>query len=173
MEDFITTPEAVRDEYDTVVFYHMLMPGPEGPIKTTLERVGMTEQGIVVLHHALLAHPEWGLWSEVVGIANRKFWFYHDQQIKVQVANTQHPITRGLQSWEMVDETYTMADADEGSEILLTVDHPKSMRTIGWTRQFKKSRVFCLESGHDNQAWANPNFREVLHRGISWSARRL
>jgi len=173
MEDFITTPEAVRDQYDTVVFYHMLMPGPEGAIKTALERVGTTEQGIVVLHHALLAHPEWDLWSEVVGIANRKFWFYHDQQIKVQVVSTQHPITRDLQSWEMVDETYTMADAAEGSEILLTVDHPKSMKTIGWTRQFKKARVFCLESGHDNQAWANPNFREVLRRGISWSARRL
>jgi uncharacterized protein len=173
MEDYIHTPVPVRDQYDAVVFYHMLMPGPEGGIKAALERVGSTEYGIVVMHHALLAHPEWPLWSDVVGIPNRKFWFHHDQQIKVEVVNPQHPITKGLKSWDMVDETYTMADAGEGSDILLTVDHPKSMKTIGWAREFKKSRVFCLESGHDNHSWANSNFREVLRRGILWSSRKL
>jgi hypothetical protein len=174
MEDFVATPEAARDEYNAIVFYHMLTQGPsEGAVKTALEHLGTTEQGLVILHHALLAYPQWSTWSELVGIADRKFGFYHDQQLHVQVANAQHPITHGLKSWDMTDETYTMANAGEGSEILLTVDHPKSMKTIGWTRQFKKSRVFCMESGHDNQAWANPHFRQVLQRGIQWSVRRI
>lgn len=174
VEDFVFTPEAARDQYDVVLSYHMLTQGPaDGPYKAAFEHFGATDQGIVLLHHAILAYPAWPLWSDLVGIANRKFWFYHDQPVKMQVANTQHPITRGLQSWEMIDETYTMADAGEGSEVLLKVDQPNSMKTIGWTRQFKKSRVFCLESGHDNQTWVNANFREVLRRGILWTARRL
>jgi hypothetical protein len=174
MDDFVATPADVRDQYDALLFYHMLMPTPaEGPIKAALEHLGATAQGVVVLHHALLAYPAWPFWSEFVGIADRKFGFYHDQQLQVRVANIQHPITRGIQNWEMVDETYTMADAGEGSEILLTVDHPKSMKTIGWTRTFKKSRVFCLESGHDNQTWVNTHFREILKRGIEWCARRI
>lgn len=173
MEDFVATPEPVRDQYDVVLFYHMLMQNPPPPpVKAVLEHLGATEQGIVVMHHALLAYPEWAVWSEVVGIADRKFGFHYNQTVQVRIASAQHPITRGLQSWEMVDETYTMADAGEGSDVLLTVDHPKSMKTIGWTRQFKKSRVFCLESGHDNQTWANANFREVLRRGIQWCGRR-
>ena len=173
MDDFTATPEAVRDQYDVVLFYHMLMQGPpDGPVKAALEHLGATQQGIVVLHHALLAYPQWPVWSELVGIKDRKFGFYYGQTLQVQVAKTDHPITRGLASWTMGDETYTMADAGEGSEILLTVEHPKSMKTIGWTRQFKKSRVFCLQSGHDNVTWADAGFREVLHRGLRWCARR-
>ena len=183
MDDFATSSEAVRDGYDVVVLYIMLTEGPgdekeklplyAGNRKAVLEHLGATNQGIVVLHHALLAYPNWPVWSELVGIANRKFWFYHDQHIQVKIANPGHPITQGLHDWEMTDETYTMANAGVGSDILLTLDHPKSMKTIGWTRQFKQARVFCLESGHDNQAWANANFREVLRRGIQWCARRI
>ena len=72
----------------------------------------------------------------------------------------------------MVDETCTMADAGEGSGTLLTVDHPKSMKTLAWTRSHKESRVFCFESGHDNVTWVNAEFRNVLQRGIRWCARR-
>ena len=75
--------------------------------------------------------------------------------------------------WEMIDETYTMADAGEGSKILLTTDHANSMKTLGWTRQYKNARVFCFESGHDNQTWIDPNFRKILHHGVLWCARRI
>jgi len=181
MADFAATPEEVRDSYDALLFYIMLQdnavqgkgPRAANQAQAVLERLGVTEQGIVLMHHALLAYPQSPLWSELVGIADRKFTFDHDQTLQVQVANSDHPITRGMKSWEMVDETYNMASAGEGSTILLTVDHPKSMKTIAWTRQYKKARVFCTESGHDNQTWVNPNFRQVLRRGILWSARRL
>jgi hypothetical protein len=174
MDDFVATPEPVRDQYGVVVFYHMLMQHPPpSPVKAALEHLGATEQGLLVMHHALLAYPQWSVWSEIVGIADRKFGFHYHQAVHVRIANSNHPITRGLQPWDMVDETYTMADAAEGSDILLTVEHPKSMKTIGWTRQFKKARVFCLESGHDDQTWANANFRTVLQRGLEWCARRL
>jgi hypothetical protein len=181
MADFTASPEKVRDSYDVLLFYIMLMedpaeakrPGPADQAKAVLERLGATEQGIVIIHHALLAYPKSALWSEVVGIADRKFTFDHDQTLQVQVADSNHPITRRLRPWEMIDEIYGMDNASEGSKILLTVDHPKSMKTIAWTRQYKKARVFCTESGHDNQTWVNPNFKLVLRRGILWSAHRL
>ena len=172
MDQFVASPADVRDGYDAVLFYHMLMPTPKDKAKEALEHLGSTEQGILVLHHALLAYPQWLVWTEIMGIADRKFGYHHDQKLHVKVVNAQHPITKGMQSWDMIDETYTMADAGQGSEILLTTDHPKSMKTIGWTRQYKKSRVFCFESGHDNQTWVNPNFRRVLRRGLLWSARK-
>lgn len=173
MDQFVAAPVAVRDSYDAVLFYHMLMPTPQGPTKEALEHLGSTEQGLLVLHHALLAYPQWSVWTDIMGIANRKFGYHHDQKLHVNVVQDQHPITKGLKSWDMIDETYTMADAGEGSEILLNTDHPKSMKTLGWARQYQKSRVFCLESGHDNQTWVDPNFREVLRRGLLWCARKL
>ncbi len=173
MEAFFALSAAERDAYDALLFYHMLMPVPTGAAKEALEHLGSTEQGLLVLHHALLAYPKWPVWSEIVGIADRKFGYHHDQQLHIHVTGVRHPITQGLKDWDMIDETYTMADAGQGSEILLTTDHPQSMKTIGWTRQYRQSRVFCLESGHDNQTWVSPDFREVLRRGLLWCARKI
>jgi len=73
----------------------------------------------------------------------------------------------------MVDETYTMKDPGEGSTILLSTDHPKSMKHLAWTREYRKSRVFCFESGHDDKAWSNSGFKKVLARGMQWCAGRI
>ena len=73
----------------------------------------------------------------------------------------------------MVDETYSMASADQDSHLLLTTDHPNSMRVLGWTRQFENSRVFCYQSGHDNLTYVNPSFRKTILRGIQWCAGRI
>ena len=101
------------------------------------------------------------------------FGFHHDQTLEVRNERPDHPITQGLQDWEMVDETYTMADPGPDCEILLTADHPQSMRTLAWTRHYRNSRVFCFQSGHDNQTWVHPNFREVVRRGLLWCAQRI
>ena len=180
MEDWSFDAAKVRDLYDVVLFYNMHTktpteqdPSPFQKMKEALESLGGSEQGILVLHHAVLAFMKWPLWSELVGIQDRSFGFFPGQTLRVEIANPDHPITEGLESWEILDETYTMDAAGEGSEILLTTDHPKSARTIAWTRQYKKSRVFCLQLGHDNLAWVSPGFRTALARGIQWCAARI
>ena len=181
MDDFASSSREVREEYEVVLLYIMLGPVPSdeglpwhaGKPRTALEELGETAQGIVVLHHALLAYPEWPVWAELVGLPDRSFGYHIGETVRTEIALPEHPITQGLAPWTMVDETYAMADADEASPVLLTYDHPKSMRTIAWTRQYRRSRVFCYEAGHDNATWPDPNFREVLRRGILWAAGRL
>jgi hypothetical protein len=181
-DDFASSPQAMRDSYDVALFYSMLTEGPHdegqpghsGKPKTALEHLGETTQGIVLLHHAILAYPDWPQWGQIVGIQNRELSaYYHDQMLRVEIANAHHPITEDLSAWEMVDEAYTMANAEGDSDILLTVDHPQSMKTIAWTRRYKNARVFCYVLGHDNHAWGDPNFRTVLTRGIQWAAGKL
>ncbi len=182
IDDFCSSPEDVRDSYDVVLFYIMMMKTPAddelpwyaGKPKTAIEHLGETQQGILVLHHAILAYRDWPVWDEIVGIEDRSLGSFHiGETIRVEVADTEHPITRGLSDWEMVDETYVMKDAGEGNQVLLTVDHTNSMKTIAWVRNYKAARVFCCESGHDDRTWSNPNFRTVLTRGIKWAARRI
>ena len=84
-----------------------------------------------------------------------------------------HPITYGLKSLEMVDETYTMNEVRDDSHPLLVINHVNSMHTVGWTRHYGNGRVFCYQSGHDNQSFSNPNFRTVVFRGIQWLANRI
>lgn len=179
LDDFAASPEEVRDHYDAVLFYFMMLDGPTdeglpgycGQPKTALERLGKTGQGIVVLHHALLAYPQWSVWGQIVGITDRQLSRYqHDETLRIRVADKTHPITQGLSGWTMVDETYLMANADSGNHILLTTRHDQSMETIAWIHSYQKSRVFCLQSGHDHQTWADKHFRMVLARGIKWSS---
>lgn len=180
MDDFASSPQVVRDGYDVVVFYHYLqeIPADEGQPwycgkpRTAMEHLGETGQGIVVLHHALLAYPKWDLWTQLVGIADRSFTYDHDQRFLVKVAEPGHPITQDLGDWTITDETYKMASAAEGSQVLLTTDHPLSMHSLAWTRQHKRSRVFCTALGHDHLAWEDPSFRSLLARGIAWTVNK-
>ena len=176
MDDFAADVGKVRDQYDVVVFYnmHMETPAAETQIRSALEGLGaIASQGIFVLHHAILAYPEWSLWSDLVGIEDRGFGYHMNQEIRVEIARADHPITRGLEAWDMVDETYTMNIPGEESEILLRVEHPRSMSAIAWTHQFEQARVFCLQSGHDNLTYVEPGFRAVVQRGIEWCAGKI
>jgi type 1 glutamine amidotransferase len=177
MEEFAADPGKLLDWYDVVVFYnmHREMPSADGAwhdkrVQAAMERLGETEQGILVFHHALLAFPDWAPWTELVGIEDRSFGYDHGQFLHIDIANRDHPITDGLSAWDMVDETYSMNSPGPDSEALLTTDHPKSMKTLAWTRQYKNAPVFCLQLGHDDEAYRNDNLRRVLQRGIRWLA---
>lgn len=175
--DMFVTDEKNREKYDVVVYYNLSMPLLEDDhiIKRYLEdTLGKTKQGIVLLHHAICCYPGWSLWTELTGIEDRAFNYHWDQTVKYDIANTEHPITKGLRTWAMIDETYTMNEPDPStSDILITADHPNSMKTIAWTREYKNSRVFCYESGHDDFAYNDSHFEEVLKRSMLWCAHKL
>lgn len=95
MDDFASARASVRDGYDVVLFYTMLMDGPTddggpwyaGRPKTALEHLGETEQGIAFLHHAILAYPQWPVWSEMVDILDRGFDHHPEQTLRVEIAS--------------------------------------------------------------------------------------
>ena len=168
---FVDDPN--RSQYESVVFYNFHRQNPDAKTAEAIINLGDRGQGLVILHHAILAFPKWEEFSQICGIDDRSFGFHDGQRVHLHVADSSHPITAGIADWDMTDETYTMMDTSEGSHVLLTVKHPKSMKIIGWTRKYRNSRIFCFESGHDNEAYSVPQFREVLTRGIQWVAGKL
>ena len=195
LEDFILDDEEARSQYDVIAFYNYQQRTPSATgdqfskdirvewervdIKGPLEALGETGQGILMLHHALTAFPKWQYWLDICGMGDTTKAFQPgaesrtDQNLHIEVVDPHHPITMGMGSWEMIDETYNFPDTGEGSKVLLRVDHPQSMSTIAWTRKHKDVRVFCLQSGHDNQTFSNLNFRKILGRGVHWLAGRI
>lgn len=181
MDDFASSSAEIRHSYDVILFYTMLLDGPTddghpwyaGKPKSVLEELGQIGQGIFMLHHSILAYREWPIWSQIVGFSDLTHDVTMAQTLFVEVEEHEHPITSGISGWDMVDETYKMCDPEPDSQILLTTKHPTSMRVLAWTRQYKNSRVFCYQSGHDSRTWDNPNFITMLWRGIEWCARRI
>lgn len=176
--DMFASDNKNNEKYDVVVYYNLSIPTPEKEnlIRKYIEnKMGSTNQGILLLHHAICCYPEWdGVWTELTGIRNRKFKYYWNQTVRYDIKDDSHPITKGLSPWTMIDETYTMQEPEtENSTVLITADHPNSIKNIAWTRQYKNSRVFCYESGHDDLAYKNVNFKEILKRGMLWCSNQI
>jgi hypothetical protein len=69
IDDFTSSSQEIRDGYDVVLFYIFMqdIPTDEGnpwwagkPL-TALTHLGVSGQGIVILHHALLAYRGWSV----------------------------------------------------------------------------------------------------------------
>lgn len=179
MEEFINDTGRGMSSYDVLLFYCMHKQYPkdcgflnEQKIKEALGKLGESKQGLFILHHALCAFPDWEWWSEICGIHDRGVQGISFDTIEIQVAEPAHPITRGMDPWRFHDELYLMQNAGDGCEVLLTTNHPQSMKTIAWTRRFKNAKVFCYQSGHDAEAFTEANFIRIVARGLLWLAGR-
>lgn len=138
--------------------------------------------GLVILHHASAAYPDWPLFRKIAGVEYHLGpWqkngtpmppsgYKHGVKFRVHVADRKHPITRGLADYDLEDETYCRTSVDPGVHVLLTTDEPTSDKVIGWTRSYGKARVCYLQSGHDETAYRNANYRTLVIRAIRWTA---
>ena len=177
------TPK-LADQKDVVVFYDMwakgFTPSQQKAFLALLQR-GI---GVVALHHTLAAHQQWPEYEKIIGgkyhlepltVDGKQLpasSYYHDQDMKIEIADATHPITRGLKSFEIHDEAYQDFSCDPAATLLLTTDYPKSDREIAWTKNYASSRVVYIELGHDHLAYENPNYREIVARSIRYVAAR-
>lgn len=176
LEQFTSSSKEARQSYDAVVFYIMRPGAPvndgpwyEGQALEALEQLGETRQGLLMLHHSLLAFPQWPRWAELCGIDPASYRDYHlDAPMRWQVADDTHPITRGMAGFSIEDEAYEMGPAGGDVRVLLRCDEPRNTPTVGWVHQYRQAPVFCLQGGHGPAAWANPHFAALLRRGLRW-----
>ncbi|WP_436927533.1 ThuA domain-containing protein [Halosimplex amylolyticum] len=182
-QDLMTFVERsdLRDEYDAAVFYNfhdnqgvpglVLPPHLYDQVENAIRDLGEAGTGIVPLHHGVAAFVHSEEWRSVTGLDGGSLTGAHvGETFQVDVADPAHPVTEDLSSFEMTDETYTMDEPDGDSQVLLTTGHEPGMDALAWTRQYENARVFCYQSGHDNEAFGDPNFRQVLSHGIWWAA---
>ena len=114
MWDFVFDSARGPGNYEVLLFYNMHLRTPakedsgfEAAMKETLEGLRDGDQGIFLLHHALVAFPDWPLWRELSGMRERgSVPVAFDQTVRIDVSDTEHPITAILEPWDIVDETY-------------------------------------------------------------------
>jgi type 1 glutamine amidotransferase len=168
-------------DYDVIVLYNMsqkLSPKREGNFKALLQN-GV---GLVAMHHAEGAFNASDVYRQIIGaryplkpqtIEGKQFatgTYDHDMDMNIKIVDREHPITRGLNDFAIHDEAYKGIWFAPDNHVLLTTDHPKNDVTVCWTRPSTTNRVVFLQLGHDAQAYANPNYRELVGRSIRWAA---
>jgi uncharacterized protein len=174
-------------DYDVMLMYTMSKSISEKARKNLVALLNRGA-GLVVVHHAIANYPDWPAWYDIIGAHyhlaktddHDRSEYTHDIDIPIHIENPDHPITKGMEDFVIYDESYRKWDYLEGNNLLLTTTHPESNREIAWTRTYEgegvagdDTRIFFIQLGHGKEAYANPSYRELLRRGIFWTAKRL
>jgi len=170
--------------YDVLVLYDLnqdITDAQKADLVALLEK----GKGLVVLHHALADYQDWDEFLKVVGGRYHLApWVKDGQQqpastfhegvdIKVHIADPDHPITKGLTDFTLHDEVYGGYTVLPTVHPLLTTDHAESTPTIAWTNTYGQSRVAVIQFGHGRGAYDDPNYRRLLGQAIQWAGGRL
>jgi type 1 glutamine amidotransferase len=211
------TPELARD-FDCFVLYDMpgieFVPGappvffePPDAFKQGLRDMLRAGTPLVVLHHALAAWPAWPEWAEIVG---GQFLYqpmpsrgqdHPDSGYLLNVAHTispvaDHPITEGIEPFELVDELYLAPVFEDSITPLFRSDydfvdsnfysakralegklncrddwsHPPGSNIVAWVKAREKSPIVYLQFGDGPSAYENATFQKILANSIRWAA---
>ena len=158
------TAERLKD-YDCVVMYanqaqHAKVPVPFFEAITGFVRQG---GGLVALHCTSGCFPQSPEWLAFIGA---RFVSHGAEIFQQQVVAPEHPVMRNWKNFTSWDETYVQEHAP-GERTVLTV---RAEEPWSWVRGEGTGRIFYTASGHDQRAWRQPGFLDLLVRAMDWTA---
>jgi type 1 glutamine amidotransferase len=168
-----------RDRYDVLVFYHMWDKITDDQARVFAECI-KSGKPVVALHHSICAFESWPEYRNIIGgkyflnptTVNGKEYpagsYIHDLHFSVKVIDPKHPVTRGVEDFEIFDETYKGYYVADEVIPLLATDESSSEQIIAWAKKYGKARIVVLQSGHDTPTFENPDYRKLLKQAIEW-----
>ncbi len=115
---------------------------------------------------------------EYVKMVGGQFWRHTMDSIRTNTVQPNHPIMQGLKPFTAYDETYLHDKLQDDNNVLAVreikpdqfKDKPnQKTEPYTWTRTHGKGKVFYTAYGHDERTWKNPDFQELIYRGIIWA----
>ena len=70
--------------------------------------------------------------------------------MRIDVADSEHPISRGMNAWEVPNEAWLSFRCSPGADctVLFETGHQEMpLKAMAWVHEFKKARVFCMQPG--------------------------
>ncbi len=175
--------DGTAEQADVVVLYDMWQKINPEQKEGFLDYLN-SGKGLVVMHHALASYVEWSDYLDVAGgkyvlnkegetIGGKHFpssTYKHDVEMKIEVADENHPITKGLDDFEIVDETYGKLYYQDDIHVLLKNGHPTGSPNVAWVSPHPKARVAVIQLGHDKKAFLNKHFQMLVENAVKWAA---
>ena len=90
----------------------------------------------------------------------------------IRILPVDHPVTRGLDDFVLVDERYSYLRVSPDAEVLATHVHDDLEHPVVWAHQRQTSRVVYDGLGHDAQSYDCEDHREPRAERRRLAARR-
>ena len=103
-------------------------------------------------------HPDSSLHSD----------YAHDIDLKIEVLDRSHPVTRGVGEFTIHDEGYSNIQIMQEVLPLLGTRHQHCAPLVAWENQWENSTCLYLMFGHDKQAYVNEHFKLLLQNSIQY-----
>ncbi len=170
----------LEKKYDAIISYDMNQFPITDAQRANFDKLLHNGMPLIVFHHSIGGYPDWPKYREIAGGAylfkdvelDGKTWppsdYKHDVEMDITIADKEHPITKGVGDFAILDEAYKNVYVHPESHVLLTTDNPHATKQVAWTHRYGKSPVFTIMLGHDKHAFANANLRKLLQQGIDW-----
>lgn len=116
--------------------------------------------------------------EELVKIMGGQFWRHTWDTIRPIWTNPNHPAIMGVKQFKTLDETYLHTKLQPDNLVLTEreiqpdqyKDKPNTKtEPYTWVRTHGKGRIFYTAYGHDDRTWSQPDFINLLEKGIRWA----
>lgn len=135
--------------------------------ESAIERFVSNGGAYLALHNAGWAYPWQNGYRKVLG------GYYQGHPpiapFHVHVVNTEHPITQGVEDYEITDEQHFLwFDYDRVTLLLKSRGQNGMESAAGWAYQYGKGRVAYLANGHTLEILQHPMVKRLLHNAVHW-----
>ncbi|MEO1835212.1 MAG: PVC-type heme-binding CxxCH protein [Akkermansiaceae bacterium] len=121
--------------------------------------------GCVLLHCAAGCFRK-SNFDQYVTLLGAQFKSHKKGVFRAKIIQPDHPIMKGWEGFECWDESYVHQRHGAGREVLqMRDDEPWT-----WVRGYGEGRVFYTASGHDHRCWGLPQYQDLIHRAVRWTA---
>ncbi len=169
------------EKFDVIIFYDLYQEINEAQ-KMAFISLLKKGKGLVFLHHCLGSYQDWDEFLNILGgryylqpIINSKnklvsSTFKHNTDITFQIADKEHPVTKGINQIKIHGEGYNNIEILSTVQPLLYNLHPECEEIAGWVNNYEKARIVYIQPGHDNNAYNNKNYRKIVYQAIIWAS---
>ncbi len=127
-------------------------------------------KGFLALHNAQAIYPPGGLYYKLLGGdfgGHPKPYTY-----TVRIENKDHPVTAGVEDFQIFDEQHTVKYFLDREHLLLRSIAPDNLASeAGWWREEGKGRFCYLAPGHTPEALGHPMMQRLIRNAVNWLLR--
>ena len=126
--------------------------------------------GFLALHNAQGIYPPGGLYYKLFG----GDYGGHPKPytFTVRVEDKNHPITAGVEDFEIFDEQHMVKYyLDREHELLRAIARDNAESVAGWWRESGKGRFCYLAPGHTPEALNHPMMQRLMRNAAAWCVR--